>query len=628
MKRKLSLILVICLLITSVDVISVRAQTGMLLSATANLIQQGALVGTQDSTGEEKQIRTIRKSKTAKEVLYEGIQSMATSIELTQYALTMDDLVALVGEVINESPEFFYIGNQVQAYQNSDSIITTYIPDYRYSNAQVKKMQAQLDEEVNLLLSQVSDTWSDREKALYVHDYLVSQFRYDKTYTRYDIYSLFVEGTAVCQGYTLAYNYIMQLLGIPCVAVPSDTMGHIWNQIQLDGKWYHVDLTYDDPLPDIAGVARHDNFLLSDTRISTQTNNEHEDWKSDYACTDTTYDNYFWTKSHAPFVYASSKWYYVNTPVGEGAGIYEWNPDTNGSTLVINLRGERWEISVGGYYSNLYTGLACYEDVVYYNTDTSIYGFKEEELPEERILSIQLAAGNKIWGIQIKDYQLTYSVGTDYNSVTGTPSALAFERPMVTETPSITPPVIPSETPAVTKKPEGTELPLATPSVTPSELPPATPSVTPQVIAPVTPTVTPSATIKPGTLVPDPIKKLEESRGDFADETVSSPVTSWGNTGSLGKNKIFVTARKGQKKIIVRVPKRVKTVVWVNKRIIRKKKGTVKKHTVLAKKNRTGKITLFLSKKLRKGMRIRVVIDVGDKKVRWEQKVKGGQYHD
>lgn len=57
-------------------------------------------------------------------------------------------------------------------------------------------------------------------------------------------YSLFRLGTAVCDGYTGAYNLLLRLEGIDCVALSQDA--HIWTVAQLDGKEVHIDTTWGD----------------------------------------------------------------------------------------------------------------------------------------------------------------------------------------------------------------------------------------------------------------------------------------------------------------------------------------------------------------------------------------------
>ena len=59
--------------------------------------------------------------------------------------------------------------------------------------------------------------------------------------------------TCVCDGYSYAYEYLLQQAGITCTRVggyagsdPDSMEAHSWNLVQLDGEWYEVDATWDD----------------------------------------------------------------------------------------------------------------------------------------------------------------------------------------------------------------------------------------------------------------------------------------------------------------------------------------------------------------------------------------------
>ena len=112
---------------------------------------------------------------------------------------------------------------------------------------------------------------SDYEKALYVHDALVNSLEYDSsTINSHNIYGALVEKSAVCEGYAKAFKYILDELNIDCILVngtatnsSGKTESHMWNYIRLDGNWYGVDVTWDDPI--IVGgfsknIIRHDYF--------------------------------------------------------------------------------------------------------------------------------------------------------------------------------------------------------------------------------------------------------------------------------------------------------------------------------------------------------------------------------
>ena len=114
---------------------------------------------------------------------------------------------------------------------------------------------------------------SNYEKALYVHDALVNSLEYDSSTINpnsHNIYGALVEKSVVCEGYAKAFKYILDDLDIECILVSGTatnsskkTESHMWNYIKLDGNWYGVDVTWDDPI--IVGgfsknIIRHDYF--------------------------------------------------------------------------------------------------------------------------------------------------------------------------------------------------------------------------------------------------------------------------------------------------------------------------------------------------------------------------------
>ena len=71
-------------------------------------------------------------------------------------------------------------------------------------------------------------------------------------------YSLFEYGTAVCDGYTGAYNLFLRLEGIPCSAISNES--HIWTVATLDDQLYHIDTTWGDS----SGQINYDYFAMSE----------------------------------------------------------------------------------------------------------------------------------------------------------------------------------------------------------------------------------------------------------------------------------------------------------------------------------------------------------------------------
>lgn len=136
--------------------------------------------------------------------------------------------------------------------------------------------QAKLSGKLNLLeamrkeIKNQLDGYTDYEKIKQVHDWMIENVEYDVDLVADEPYSIsgaLTEGKAVCEGYARGFKYILDELGIPCVLISGtatnsngETESHAWNYVELEGKWYAVDVTWDDPV--IVG----DGYITSDVK--------------------------------------------------------------------------------------------------------------------------------------------------------------------------------------------------------------------------------------------------------------------------------------------------------------------------------------------------------------------------
>lgn len=144
------------------------------------------------------------------------------------------------------------------------------------------------------------------QMALALHDGLIENCVYDESLAKNTGYDLLVNGTTVCLGYAKAYQDLLSRIGIPSIVVSSEAMEHAWNLVQLDGQWYHVDVTWDDPSPDTYGYVSHAYFLLTDQEIAAG-EKPHHDWETDITCTDTRFSNAYWRDISSRICFTSSK---------------------------------------------------------------------------------------------------------------------------------------------------------------------------------------------------------------------------------------------------------------------------------------------------------------------------------
>lgn len=135
----------------------------------------------------------------------------------------------------------------------------------------------QLYEVVSCVMNEcIEDSMSDYEKEVALHDYLVRNCKYSQDVSQpagsdiYRAYGALVNGDAVCNGYAEALQLLFACAGIESQFVigTADGVDHAWNLVQLDGVWYHLDATWNDPIPDQKNVAIHSFFNVTDEIMS------------------------------------------------------------------------------------------------------------------------------------------------------------------------------------------------------------------------------------------------------------------------------------------------------------------------------------------------------------------------
>ena len=115
------------------------------------------------------------------------------------------------------------------------------------------------------------------------------------------VYDALVIGQAVCEGFAVGFNYLLSLAGIKSKEVVSNVMQHCWNCVRINENWYHVDVTFDNPIVRgragaITHMLTHDYFLLSDTALIAK--GKHHDWDRQHLppATDTRFDRVKWVR--------------------------------------------------------------------------------------------------------------------------------------------------------------------------------------------------------------------------------------------------------------------------------------------------------------------------------------------
>lgn len=291
-----------------------RAEVATVIMRLSKAAEEGRKIAAENAVKEQKM--TEENKKTLRKVIIQRLENMEEGmLDTTSYHIKQKDLEELVEEIIDAHPDGYYVftwfwGPLHQGSDESTGVGFRYYGDreqYDEYKQDMKRAKAKAEE---IVAATVREGMSDYDIAKALHDYLVLNVEYDHNWlegvfssdpkwqpTTYGIYSPLVEGSATCSSYTDAYKYLMELAGISCERVTGYSPGidenttllswsvsHAWNMVQIDGEWYHVDVTWDDLGGD---RIRYDYFLKSDQAMSGY---GYSGWDVLHDCTSTKYD--------------------------------------------------------------------------------------------------------------------------------------------------------------------------------------------------------------------------------------------------------------------------------------------------------------------------------------------------
>lgn len=166
------------------------------------------------------------------------------------------------------------LNNFVHPYNSSNNVKISYSGDYKigitinraYTQDEINEINNKVDK---ILSENVNNNMPPKEKIRVIHDYIINHTEYDKlkyenknddTYKSNTAYGVLIEGYGTCNGYADAMEIFLDKMNIINYKISNEE--HIWNLVYLDGKWYHLDLTWDDPISDI-NINRDTYFLIS-----------------------------------------------------------------------------------------------------------------------------------------------------------------------------------------------------------------------------------------------------------------------------------------------------------------------------------------------------------------------------
>ena len=198
-----------------------------------------------------------------------GLQALAPSFLVTR--LENRVLGDIFFQLRLDCPEIFYaVGFQYRFYPDSTKV--ELVPEYLFEKAKIREHQKAMEARIAKLIrpAQALTAW---EKELYIHDFICQGVRYDKLKKPYshEIIGPLGQGVGVCEGIAKTVKILCDALGIWCMIAISEAnpeknikYRHAWNIIRAEGKYCHLDATFDNSLGTGDNI-RYDYFNLSDS---------------------------------------------------------------------------------------------------------------------------------------------------------------------------------------------------------------------------------------------------------------------------------------------------------------------------------------------------------------------------
>lgn len=195
--------------------------------------------------------------KRAYSQLEKGLENMDKQITLKE-AIEAGELKRVIGALLQEHPLFFYVDtSRLEVMQAGSRSRVGF--SYLYASKEVRQLKEELEERAKLILRNIlREGMTEYEKVLAVHEYLKQAIRYDHSALAVSYFTeartvvgALLRNSAVCSGIAKAAQYLLSMAGVDIMYISGESkvLGqegpHGWNLVAIDGRFYHLDVTWD-----------------------------------------------------------------------------------------------------------------------------------------------------------------------------------------------------------------------------------------------------------------------------------------------------------------------------------------------------------------------------------------------
>lgn len=157
-----------------------------------------------------------------------------------------------------DHPELFWLNTRLYTeYDYAGKVVKVRIYFYDAELGDIEAAKQNFASAAEPVIIMANALEKNAEKEQFIHDYLANKLTYGENNLDQSAYSAIVGNETVCAGYSKAFQYLMQQVGIPtyfCVGWGGGLVSggmHAWNIVHADKKYANVDVTWDDKDPTI-----------------------------------------------------------------------------------------------------------------------------------------------------------------------------------------------------------------------------------------------------------------------------------------------------------------------------------------------------------------------------------------
>lgn len=213
--------------------------------------------------------------KAAYKTIVEGIMNCDAKIDVPDFKISTADYNTVFNAILADNPHI--ISTRGAGGMMSEGNKLSYINyTYKLTAAQCSEIMKTVETNTASVIAEAKTLRSDYNRIKLFHDWIINRTDYVDNGQEYAwrLDGPIIYAKSVCEGYSKAFSYLCQSVGIECLCVSGtgySSIGsgpHMWNMVKVNGSWYHIDLTWDDPVrTDGKQAPRYDYFLISEAKI-------------------------------------------------------------------------------------------------------------------------------------------------------------------------------------------------------------------------------------------------------------------------------------------------------------------------------------------------------------------------